>query len=131
MSFDHAVHHLTLSVTDLERSTRWYCEVLHGRVLAEREGAGFTRRLIVLPSGLVIGLTQHLDTAAGDRFDHRRVGLDHLSLAVATPDAVKAWAREWDDQGIDHDPVVEAPSGTLVVCYDPDGIPVEMYSPAS
>ena len=85
MSFDHAVHHLTLSVTDLERSTRWYCEVLHGRVLAEREGAGFTRRLIVLPSGLVIGLTQHLDTAAGDRFDHRRVGLDHLSLAVATP----------------------------------------------
>lgn len=130
MAFESSVHHITLSVTDLERSTQWYCRVLEGAVVAEREGVGFRRNLVRLPSGLVIGLTQHAGTSLADRFDHTRVGLDHLSLAVPTAEHVRSWAADLDSRGIPHDPLVEAPSGTLVVCHDPDGIPVEVYSPA-
>jgi catechol 2,3-dioxygenase-like lactoylglutathione lyase family enzyme len=131
MAFEHPVHHITLTVTNLRRSTTWYCDVLQGQLLVERVGEGFRRSLIRLPCGLVIGLTQHVNTQADDRFDPRRVGLDHLSLAVPTAEDVNAWAAKWDDHGIDHDPVVAAASGTLVVCYDPDGIPVEIYSPTT
>lgn len=124
------VHHITLSVTDMARSAQWYCDVLHGVVIAERAGATFQRALVRLPSGLIIGLTEHADTPPSDRFDPRRVGMDHLSLAVPTAADVVSWRDHLDARDIPHDPLVEAPSGTLVVCYDPDGIPVEIYSPA-
>jgi catechol 2,3-dioxygenase-like lactoylglutathione lyase family enzyme len=129
MAFGAAVHHITLSVTDLARSTRWYCDVLAGEVIGERSGATFRRNLVALPSGLIVGLTEHANTSSTDRFDHRRVGLDHLSLARPTPQDVIDWARDLDARGVPHDPLVQASSGTLVVCYDPDGIPVEVYSP--
>lgn len=131
MAFDLPVHHITISVTDLERSTQWYCDVLQAALLVTRQGDGFTRNLLQLPNGLVLGLTQHAGTPRTDRFDPRRVGLDHLSLAVASAEEVHAWAADLDARGIDHDPLVAAPSGTLVVCRDPDGIPVEIYSPGA
>lgn len=131
MGFDLPVHHVTLTVADLDRSVEWYCDTLDAVVLAERVGGGFRRILVTLPSGLVLGLTQHAKTPSGDRFDHRRVGLDHLSLAEPTAADVQAWADRWELRGIVHDALVSAPSGTLVVCYDPDGIPVEVYSPAT
>ncbi len=124
------VHHITLTVTDLSRSTRWYCDVLRGRVVGERTSETFERTLVKLPSGLIVGLTRHADTSPLDRFDHVRVGIDHLSLAVDTAEDVRAWIDDLDARGIPHDPLVEASSGTLVVLYDPDGIPVEVYSPA-
>lgn len=36
MAFEFPVHHITLSVTDLERSTQWYCDVLHCTAVGER-----------------------------------------------------------------------------------------------
>jgi catechol 2,3-dioxygenase-like lactoylglutathione lyase family enzyme len=130
MPFELPVHHITLSVTDIERSTQWYCSVLGGTLIAKREGESFRRNLLRLPSGLILGLTQHSGTSLADHFDPRRVGLDHVSLAVPTVADVRAWMADLDVRGIPHDPLVEAPSGTLVVCYDPDGMPVEVYSPA-
>lgn len=97
-------------------------------MVAEREGSNFRRNLLSLPSGLVVGLTQHSDTVTSDRFDHRRVGLDHLSHGVPSAQDVRAWAVDLDARGIPHDGLVEAASGTLVVCRDPDGIPIEVYS---
>ena len=126
-----AVHHITLTVTDLDRSTEWYCEVLHGTVIAERSAESFQRNLVRLPSGLILGLTQHSATVPDDRFDPSRVGLDHLSLAVPTASDVQAWVADLGARGIPHDPIVRAPTATLVVCYDPDGIPVEIYAPTS
>jgi len=129
MVFEQPVHHITLSVVDLARSVGWYRDVFDVKLLAERAGDNFTRTLIALPNGLVLGLTQHRGTLTGDRFDRRRVGLDHLSIAVPTAADVQVWADQLEQRGIAHDPLVRAPSGTLVVCYDPDGIPVEVYSP--
>ncbi|MCB9412664.1 MAG: VOC family protein [Actinobacteria bacterium] len=123
------VHHITLSVTNLDRSTEWYCAVLDGLVVGQRSGEGFTRNLVRLPSGLIIGLTQHKATRETDRFDPSRVGLDHLSLAVGAPSDVRDWAAELEARRIPHDPIVTAASATLVVCYDPDGIPIEVYAP--
>lgn len=126
-----AFHHLTLTVTDLARSVAWYELALGLTKVADRAGEGWTRALLRAPSGhsaLMIGLTQHLGTARGDRFDHTRVGIDHLSIACADRAEVEVWAGHLAAAGIDHGEIVDAPAGHVLVCRDPDGIPVEFFA---
>ena len=67
MPTPESFHHLTLTVTDLALSVAWYEETLGLTRAADREGPGWTRALMRSPSGLMIGLTEHEATAAGDR----------------------------------------------------------------
>ncbi len=80
-------HHVTLTVTDLPRSIDWYERVLGMTKVADREGPTWKRALMRSEGGLVIGLTAHEGTGS-DRFDERRVGLDHLSIACEDRDEV-------------------------------------------
>lgn len=122
------VHHLTLSVTDPEASARWYQALLGPAAVVRREGPGWVRTRLQWPSGLVIGLTRHERTVPGDAFDHGRVGLDHLGLACASEDEVRAWAARLDALGVAHGPVEDVPYGWAVTARDPDGIPIEFFA---
>ncbi len=122
-----AVHHVTISVTDAETSAEWYQRLLGPAEITRREGADWTRIRMQWPSGLVIGATQHEGTSAGDRFDHTRVGLDHLGLACADEAEVRAWLELMDDLGIAHGPFEDAPYGWAVTARDPDGLPIEFF----
>lgn len=121
-------HHLTLTVTDLGRSSIWYQRVLGIEKVADRVGDGWTRVLLRAPSGFMIGLTEHGSTAPGDSFDPTRVGLDHLSIDCAGRAVVEAWAAHLDELGVQHSGVTDAPAGSLLVAKDPDGIPVEFFA---
>ena len=77
----------------------------------------------------MIGLTRHDGTAPGEGFDHLRVGLDHLSIACADRAEVARWAAHLDACGVPHGEIVDAPAAHVLVCRDPDGIPVEIYAP--
>lgn len=121
-------HHLTLTVTDLDRSADWYQRALGLEHAADRQGPGWERVLLRSRAGLVIGLTRHDGTGEGDRFDHTRVGLDHLAVHCPDRDAVQAWADHLEAVGIEHDGVTDAPTGHVLVCRDPDGIPVEFFA---
>lgn len=123
-------HHVTLTVTNLEASVRWYRDVLGLAHVADRHGPGWTRTLLRSTSGLVIGLTRHDATSPSDRFDPARVGLDHLSIACADRAEVEEWARHLDSIGVDHAPIDDAPAGHVLVCKDPDDLPVEFFAPA-
>ena len=74
------ITHVAVTVTDLERSTRWYSELLGaGPVLDEDEQAGgFHHTVFALAGGQLLGLHTH-PRAAGDRFDEYRTGLDQAS----------------------------------------------------
>lgn len=124
-----AFHHVTLTVTDLARSVAWYERVLQIPVVAEREGDGWRRTLLRGPPGLAIGLTCHDDARPDDRFDHRRVGLDHLSIACTDREALEGWEAHLDAIGVAHEPLAEHAYGTTLVARDPDGIPVEFFWP--
>jgi hypothetical protein len=87
-------HHITLTVTDLPRSIDWYERVLGMTKVADREGPTWKRALMRSEGGLVIGLTAHEGTGS-DRFDERRVGLDHLSIACEDRAEVEAWERRY------------------------------------
>ena len=129
-----AVHHVRLTVTDIERSRAFYDAVLALPVAAEvpedadeatRERYGFLFGGVIyhLGDGL-LGLRPV--AAAGDRFDEDRVGLDHLSLRVADRAALHAAAAHLDDLGVAHEGVKDLGRSAVLEFRDPDGIALEL-----
>ena len=123
------IHHVTLSVTDAQRSANWYRLLLGDATTLEREAPGWKRTRMQWPGGLVIGVTQHLATASTDTFDHSRVGLDHIGLECASEDEVIRWKEHMDAIGIEHGPLEDVAYGWAVTARDPDGIAVEFFCP--
>lgn len=121
------VHHITLTVLDVERSSEWYQRVLGPAEAITRAGDGWHRIRMAWPDGLVIGVTAHEATAPEDAFDARRVGLDHIGLACASEEEVRAWADRLDALGVDRGPVETVPYGWAVTARDPDGIAIEFF----
>ena len=121
------VHHVALTVTDLEASAGWYRRVLGLEEAfteqSERRGA------IVLsfaggPS--IVGLVQHGD-GAGSRFDPAVVGLDHVALSVGSRADLDAWTARLDDENVPHSGVIDVPPGAILNFKDPDGIALAFF----
>ncbi|MBU6245787.1 MAG: VOC family protein [Actinomycetales bacterium] len=123
------IHHLTLTVSDRVRSAQWYQDVLGPATVVHREGPGWRRIRMAWPEGLVIGVTEFEQTEPVDRFDPRRVGLDHIGISCPSGDEVHAWSRRLDELGVEHGPVEDVPYGWAVTARDPDGIAVEFFCP--
>ena len=119
------VNHFALSVTDLDRSTRFYTEVLglvavldfgHGRVCLDRA------------TGFSIGLIQHPGMAPGP-FSESQPGLDHLGLTAGSRDELVAWQQRFDDLGVPYTAIQDMDLGSHLNFRDPDGIPLEFQAP--
>lgn len=123
------VHHITLTVSDVEQSAEWYQRLLGPADAAHRTGPGWQRIRLAWPDGLVIGVTAHEATSPEDSFDHARIGLDHIGLGCDNEDEVRSWATRLDELGIDRGPVEAAPYGWAVTARDPDGIAIEFFCP--
>ena len=127
------LHHLGLTVTDVEASARWYVSVLGFR----REGAytsedGSRRKVFLARDSLAVrlGLCQHA-ASTGERFDETRTGLDHLSFAVETRDELEAWQERLRAAGVLCSPVAGAntlPGASVLVFRDPDNIQLELIA---
>lgn len=122
-----AISHITLTVTDIERSVAWYASALNMTRLRDMTGPGWIRTLMV-GDGVMLGLQQHEATAPGDRFSETRVGLDHLSIACADREAVAAWLAHLDSVGIRHSEISDPPAN-VATTRDPDGIAIEFFAP--
>ena len=122
------VHHLRLTVADVARSRAFYEGVLGFRHVMDLPVGVFLSNGAV---GLGIGPSPAPDRApAGDRFDEDRVGLDHLSLAVADRSALDQAARRLDELGVPHEPVKDLGRAAILEFRDPDGIALELYAVA-
>lgn len=129
--------HVRLTVTDIAASRRFYDAVFGFPVAYEvpedaddatREALGFLFGGVIyaLPGGMLLGLRPV--ARPGDRFDEDRVGLDHLSLSLASPDDVAAAAAVLDDLGIAHAGVKDIGRAVLLEFRDPDGIALELFA---
>jgi len=126
------IHHLALTVTDVERSAVWYCELLGMLQVIGDDTDDVRYRVLAHPdSGMVIGLRQYPVAGSGDAFDEMRTGMDHVAIGVESADELAGWAARLDELGIAHSPVTETPIGTVIVFRDPDNIQLEFWLPAA
>ena len=123
--------HVAVTVTDLDRSTRWYGALFGAEpVLDEDEEAGeFHHTVFLLDGGQLFGLHTHPGSAPGGSFDEHRTGLDHISFACADRAELESWTRKLDDLGIEHGVIKDAHYGSGVSFRDPDGIALEFFTP--
>jgi len=127
------LHHLGLTVTDVDVSAAWYEQVLGFHVAGGYTSAAGERRKVFLVHdgfGVRIGLCQHA-AASTDRFDETRPGLDHLSFLVGSADELRAWQARLGDAGVVCSPIAQAntiPGATVLVFRDPDNIQLELIA---
>ena len=85
------VDHASLSVIDVDRSERFYTDVLGLVRLAD---FGTVRILLHRPTSFMLALVHH-DAAHGDRFTELATGLDHLGFAANSREELVTWERRW------------------------------------
>ncbi|GAA1312371.1 VOC family protein [Pseudonocardia xinjiangensis] len=134
------IHHLRLTVTDLERSQEFYSDVLGFEVVAKSDGSPDDPAVLRDPSrlyggvvfrahGMLFGLRP---VASGtDRFVAERVGLDHLSFTVPSREALTDAADRLEERGIPHGSVKDLSDfGISILSFsDPDGVHLELTAP--
>jgi glyoxylase I family protein len=135
------IHHLRLTVTDVNRSRAFYTSLLGFDVAAEMPPAGdpsydavnaiLFGGVVLIKGTLLLGLRPV--APQGDRFDENRVGLDHLSFSVSSREELEQAARLLDERGIAHGEVAHLPSfGIYILAFrDPDNIQLELTAPYS
>lgn len=137
-----SINHLRLTVTDLERSRRFYTQILGFHVAAESPpdqddpASRAMARLLFggvvlrMANGVLFGLRP---VAPGhDRFDEDRVGLDHLSFDVDTRDDLERAAALLDRHGVPHSAITDLGPAFgihVLVFRDPDNIQLELTAP--
>jgi glyoxylase I family protein len=132
------VHHLGLTVSDVERSARWYEAVLGFDRIGSFGDAGAPRHKVFLRHpgfAIRLGLVEHRSALPGarpvDRFDETRTGLDHLAFEVPTDQELVAWADRLRGLGIPFSPISAShsiPGAAVLVFRDPDNIQLELFT---
>ncbi|MGO2750744.1 MAG: VOC family protein [Pseudoclavibacter sp.] len=122
------IHHLAVTVRDLDASVAFYERVFGFEPATEIDDEQLHRKLFALPGGTNLGLTQHdRGHGASESFSPFSPGLDHIGLTVETRDELEAWASHLSEHGIEHSGIVEAPYGYALSFKDPDQIALEFF----
>src|SRR5205814_3510696 len=85
------LHHLAITVTDVDASVPWYERVFGVKFLADVPHPGGVGKLLATEDmSLMIVLHRH-DTNDGGLFAETATGLDHAGFMVSTRDDLVAW----------------------------------------
>jgi catechol 2,3-dioxygenase-like lactoylglutathione lyase family enzyme len=121
------LHHLKLPSSNVERSLEWYTRVLGAVVLPEfthagPDGKAFAYVVRIPGIDVMIELRLFPTMAAAMR------GFDPVVLQVATRADLAQWAARWNGLGIENSSELRGMVGWILVCHDPDGISVRLYT---
>jgi len=115
------VDHVALTVTDLDRSQRFYTDVLDFVVVMD-VGTG---RICMHPqTGFVLALLTH-PGGRGERFSELHVGADHLGFAARSRAELESWEARFRVYQVPHTPIRDELFGSHLNFRDPDDIALE------
>lgn len=123
------IGHITLSVTDVDKSAEFYNRVFDLQTILVDEDQ-YGRFALCAGSAFMVGLRGHPSTPATDGFDPFRVGLDHFGVHVESKEEMENWVKHLDECNVTHSGLVESPYGLHINAKDPDKIAIEFFVPA-
>lgn len=135
------LHHLAITVTDLDASVRWYESVFDvHHLMDEPHPGGLGRILSDADMTLMFALHRH-DNNDGVPFDETTTGLDHAGFMVPTRADLETWQEHLEvngvvrgdaaDKPLTQSPIVDRPYGSVLVFRDPDNVQLEFVAPAT
>jgi catechol 2,3-dioxygenase-like lactoylglutathione lyase family enzyme len=118
------VAHMVLRVSDWRRSADWYQDVLG---FERRKGDGFSG--FSHPGANFILLFRPIGEPVDASSDESQ-RLEHIALHVPTEEDLEAWRDELAAKGIVAG-IDRVGVGASITLHDPDGLEVELFTPAA
>jgi glyoxylase I family protein len=133
------LHHLALTVTDVDASVRWYEDVFGIRFRMDVPHPGGVGKLLADDDRqLMIVLHRH-DTGTGSMFGETVTGLDHAGFMVSSRSDLEAWQAHLNAKGVvsadiadkplTQSPIADELYASVLVFRDPDNIQLELFAP--
>jgi glyoxylase I family protein len=136
---DLAIHHLALTVTDLDASLAWYRETFDLSLMMEGPHPGGYAKLLSNETGTLIIVLHRHDANERERFSERRTGLDHAGFMVASRSDLEMWQDHLEAHGVaraaaadvpmTQSPIAQEEYGFILVFRDLDNIQLEFFAP--
>jgi catechol 2,3-dioxygenase-like lactoylglutathione lyase family enzyme len=133
------VHHVALTVTDLDASVRWYEEVFAVRHVLDAPHEGGTARILSDPEMTLMFAIHRHDANQSEPFTETRTGLDHVGFLVPSREDLERWQEHLERHGVvradqaakplTQSPISDQPYGSVLVFRDPDNIQLELFAP--
>lgn len=133
------LHHVALTVTDLDASIAWYGRVFGLTMQLEAPHTGGVGLLLTDDDWRLIIVLHRHETNKAEPFSETRTGLDHVGFGVPTRADLVAWQSHLEANGVKRadeadrpltqSAIADTPYGSLLVFRDPDNIQLELYSP--
>lgn len=135
------IHHVALTVTDLNASVAWYEQVLSVRYRMEAPHEGGTAH-ILSDDGQTLAFALHVhDANQHETFAETRTGLDHVGFVVPVRAELERWGDHLERHGVvradaadkplTQSPISDQPYGSVLVFRDPDNIQLEIFAPTA
>jgi glyoxylase I family protein len=135
------LHHIALTVTDLDASVRWYEQVFGIAFMGEVPHQGGTGKIVRDDGGRLSFVLHRHDTNDGETFVETRTGLDHVGLRVDSREELVAWQDHLEEHGVKRSaaadrpltqsPIADVSYGSVLVFRDPDNIQLELFAPVT
>ncbi len=123
------LHHVALTVKDLEASIPWYEKVFGITYQMDGPHEGGVGKLLADPAWRLIIVLHRHDGNQQESFAETRTGLDHVGFSVPTRADLEAWQAHLRALGVTQSPIADTPYGHILVFRDPDNIQLELFAP--
>jgi glyoxylase I family protein len=133
------LHHLALTVTDVDASVRWYEDVFGIKFRMDVPHAGGVGKLLADDDRQLMIVLHHHDTGTGTMFGETVTGLDHAGFMVPSRSDLQDWQAHLEAKGVicadvadkplTQSPIADEPYACVLVFRDPDNIQLELFAP--
>jgi glyoxylase I family protein len=133
------LHHLALTVTDVDASTRWYEDIFGVSLLMDAPHPGGVGKVLADDTRELMIVLHHHDTNNASHFAETTTGLDHAGFIVPSRADLEGWQTHLETKGVarcdtadkplTQSPIADEAYGSVLVFRDPDNIQLEFFAP--